>query len=237
MLGCGTGQGRHQLEVSADGCGLETHDLVLLGEIAVGAALAWEETDVVALDPRVGADRIDPPDLRPVDVLEPELVEGNSDLHLEAVVDETTRRFPDRVPRDVVPVVDVVVDGVGLNPERVGEEFVSPAFVVEGVEDDSHPVVLPGVIAVAKTGANPFGLGVESPKCHQHPVFVVGDEHDGPHRRLDVLTRLHLVLELEGEGIVPCRFVDRPVDDDLRRRARYLVAVVPATALGGSGGS
>jgi len=228
LLGCGTCQGRYQLEVASAGRALETDHLLLLGEIAVGAALAGEETDVVALHPWVGADRVDPPDLWSVDILESELVERDSDLHLVPEVRQAPSRLPDRVPRDVVTVVDVVVDSVGLNPERVGHELVGAALVVKGIEDDSHPVVLPCVVAVAKTGADPTGFRVEGLKRHQHPVFIVRDEHDGSHGGLDVLTRLHLVLEFEGEGIVPRGLVDRAIDNNLRGRACNSVGIVRA---------
>ena len=52
-------------------------------------------------------------------------------------------------------------------------------------------------------------------------ILIVCDEDNGPHRRLDVLTGSDLVVQLEGQGVLPRLLVDHAIDSDLRRRQGY----------------
>jgi len=130
---------------------------------------------------------------------------------------DPARRIPDRIPGSVLPPVDVIVGGVHLHAERVGEELECPALIVEGIEGNAHEVVAPGGIPIAQVGTDRLGVrvfGVE----REVEVLTVLDQVDGRlHPGCDVLAGPGFVVEINACGLLPGRLVHDAIDRDFCR--------------------
>src|SRR6185503_18913699 len=80
-----------------------------------------------------------------------------------------------------------------------------------GIEDDPHPVVAEQRVAIAEPRPDLRRIVVIAPERDVHVDVVIGDEHLGADRRIDVLSRLHFVAEREHQRVLPERFRDRAV--------------------------
>jgi hypothetical protein len=208
------GQRGVELDVPA-GCGpceaLELRDLALVAGLV---PVPRHERHAVVEVPRVLASEPDSPDLLPLTPLEPERTERNGDLHDVALVSDAALGVPYGVPGGVSPAHAVRVERVALNAERVDEEHVTPALVVERVEGERQPVVVEHVVAVGDVGADRGGIGVIRPEGDVE-VRPAGCEQDlRSYLRLDVLPRVRFVAELEDQSVLPDGVVQHAVDPD-----------------------
>ena len=138
LVGALGGEGRVDLDAAAWFDALEAHEHRHLAEHAVVVAGHGHEEDLVSHRAWIGPERRDPPRLLAGHLGEPQGAEGDGQLHLVALGGDAAGRAPDRIPGVILALAaaHLVAREVHLHAQRVDEELVAAALVVEGVEDD-----------------------------------------------------------------------------------------------------
>jgi hypothetical protein len=98
-----------------------------------------------------------------------------------------------------------------------------PTFVVERIQDDSHPVIAPRLVTIRVASADLRRIRIFRLEGEIDMALVVADQTDGANRRSDVLAGLHLVVQLDARGAFPRRLVEQAVDLDGGCGARHLM--------------
>ena len=178
---------------------------------------------MVSVFPGPAPDGIKPPYLLAVDPLKTNLVERDRHLDLVTGVGDPTRRLPHRVPRVVIVAANVIVDGVDLNSERGAEQLVGSSLIVEGIEDNPHPVVVPSLVSIRIPSANLGRIGIVGPEPEIDMPLVIGNKADGLYRWGDVLARPYLIREFYPGGGFPGGFIESAIQGEGGACSRHLV--------------
>ncbi len=149
--------------------------------------------------------------------MKPDLVEGDGHLNLIAGCRQPALGEPDSIPRQVISMIDVVVEGIHLNTEGIDNKLISAPLIIEGVEHDPDPVIVPQFIPIGIPGEYSGGIRIETPKGHQDPLLIPGQPNLGGDRRRGILGGTNLEGDQKLCSITPCRLVDHTVNDDLTR--------------------
>ncbi|WP_259302777.1 hypothetical protein [Thermomonas sp. S9] len=142
--------------------------------------------------------------------------ERNPDLHVVTARGQPPGALPQAIPARILLVggVALVADQVGLHAQRVDDQLVAAAVVVEGVQEHAHPVVVERAVAVAQVGLDARGIGVFGMEGEVQRVAVVADAHAGFHRRRGVVAGLDVVGDLLHQRALPGGVVELAVDHD-----------------------
>jgi hypothetical protein len=110
-----------------------------------------------------------------------------------------------------------------LHAERIDDEKVAAALVVEGVEDDADPVIRPRLVAVGEVGAYRGRIRIMGAESDVKAVRVVHHEDLGLDRCRGVFAGSDLEVQGHRPRLVPDRLVEDPVDGDTSVDSRNLV--------------
>ena len=169
--------------------------------------LAWVKTQ-----------QVNAPGLFAVDLRKSQLAEW--DLHFNdiALVVNPARRIPDRVPRVVLALRNVVVGEVHLHTKRVGEELERAAAVPVGVNHDPDEIVVECRVAVSEEGTNGFGIRIFRVEGDEQALAVLNNVGDGLDTGREVLARARFGIDIDSRGVLPGVLIDDTVDRDFAIR-------------------
>ena len=154
-------------------------------------------------------------------------VVGSNEIDLYGISISTVQppsKRPAAAVEDRIPVAvelrDVAIEAVGAHAVRVQAEEVAAAPIVERIDRDVEPVVLPDVVVLAHVARrDQLGVVVVEPRRDIERIVVVENEHLGALVGLGVLDRRHLVQIVDDGRRRPDRVAQVAVDDGRRRRA------------------
>ncbi len=225
LLGAMTGESGRDLEIAARLQALEPGEILELADGAITVLIRDDGAHAVEQRPGPVAQGHEAPGLHAAHGREPELPERERHLDHIALLGDAPRGLPDGIPGKVLAPLDVGVDRIHLDAQRIDPELESPAAVLERIDHESDRVVVGRSVTLGKAGADLPRLRIGGPEGDIQALVVIGDQGHRLHRCRTV-TREPFMVHRNGSGLLPRRLVQHTVDADRRGGAGDLEALL-----------